>query len=305
LCPGLLILGCDFFAPVGSEIPNHPPIAYPVIGDASEWPLHQVREVPVRRPVLLDSIHSQDDEGSLVDFSWSFRSVPAGSVLTDRDLVSQTEDFLDSGTLRSVATFTPDIVGNFVVELIVVDDDGAQSEPGSAVAIATARDLELTLSWETPGVDLDLHLVRPGGTYWGTDGAESDCFSLAPNPDWGSPASSGDNPRLAGDADGSDPLVSPYLERISLELPAPGVYHVYVHDYDHHLGSGVDPVLNIPEVSMFASSEGEPRSVLRAPVPIGAGDVWSVGEIHWPEVVLVPDGTVWKHDELGGPPYHD
>ena len=67
----------------------------------------------------------------------------------------------------------------------------------------------ITLIWETAGADLDIHLLRPSGTYDPTmqDGNNlGDCNYANKTPDWGTEGDDNDNPRLlADDINGTGP----------------------------------------------------------------------------------------------------
>ena len=83
-----------------------------------------------------------------------------------------------------------------------------------------APDLRIILMWDT-GADLDLHLVRPGGSY---EAPNDDCFWWSPNPDWGVPGDPNDDPELnIEDRDGYGP------ECIVLPRAAAGEYSLYIH----------------------------------------------------------------------------
>jgi hypothetical protein len=77
---------------------------------------------PARAGVLasLDGSGSFDDntESSSLTYAWNFSSVPAGSSLTALNNAN-----------TATASFTPDAVGDYVVQLVVTDDEGLSSEP--------------------------------------------------------------------------------------------------------------------------------------------------------------------------------
>lgn len=66
--------------------------------------------------VLLDGSASTDGDGDLLSWEWEFSDKPAGSsaAITDADIGEPT------------ASFTPDLAGDYLVELTVTDDEGYQ-----------------------------------------------------------------------------------------------------------------------------------------------------------------------------------
>ncbi len=95
--------------------PNQPPIA-------NAGP---DQTVTVGTLVTLDGSRSSDPDGDRITFQWRFVSRPDGSTaeLTDAD--------------KAQAKFTPDVVGEYIIELIVTDPDGAT---GSDQVKVTARE---------------------------------------------------------------------------------------------------------------------------------------------------------------------
>jgi hypothetical protein len=94
--------------------PNQPPIA-------NAGP---DQTVTVGTLVTLDGRRSSDPDGDPITFQWRFVSIPEGSAatLTDAD--------------KAQATFTPDVAGEYIIELIVTDPEGAM---GSDTVKVTAR----------------------------------------------------------------------------------------------------------------------------------------------------------------------
>jgi len=237
----------------------------------------------------LDGTLSHDPDGrpeTEITFGWTFDAVPEGSLLTDADIVEADE--------WGYASFVPDELGEYRVQLIVTDRKDAVSRPDIAVVLATPP-VELTaeLSWETARVDLDLHLVHPDGAYFD---AERDCFSWNPNPNWGDAASSVDDPRLDGDADGEG--AGPYREQIELPLPSVGQYEVLVHYYlDHGAALGQDDLPAQPTVTLRAGDEVL-YADLPAPQGLLQGDVWRVGLFDWPAGGFAVVNQVVAHADL-------
>lgn len=206
------------------------------------------RPIPPRAVVTL-SAHSPgtpqactsdpEDGRILLTYQWTLESFPAGA--PPPALAG------DQGpTLRLAAVAT----GDYGVRLTVRDAQGNRSETTATFRVEVRNDLVVQLSWSgdggNGGTDLDLHLVRPGGTPYGarlTDaGVVSDDVSgvtvsgalvdAGVSLDWGLPGSA-DDPRLNVDDSGDGPLV----ENVSLDGPANGCavgpcrYGVFVHAF--------------------------------------------------------------------------
>ncbi len=78
-----------------------------------------VGEGKVGETIHLDASTSSDPDGDTLSYGWTFKSVPQGSAakLSDEKAVKP--------------AFTPDLAGDYVVELIVKDSHGAASDPVS------------------------------------------------------------------------------------------------------------------------------------------------------------------------------
>ncbi|MBU1068994.1 hypothetical protein KJ975_05420 [Myxococcota bacterium] len=192
---------------------------------------------------------------------------------------------------------TTSIPGDYLFQLDVTDAGGVPVCPPSQVSVqvrSSAR-LVVELVWTTPsdedetdeflgaGTDVDLHLIRAGGTWDDTSGG-SDCSFRAPHPDWGSPTETDDNPSLdRDDSDGGGP------ETITVLSPAitfgPGMeyydspYQVGVYFFDDwtfgevyaslrvYLEGDPDPVAVWPSVLDDGGSHPDGRLFREAPAP--------------------------------------
>ena len=135
--------------------------------------------------VNLDGSGSYDDntETPVLQYAWSLVSVPDGSAVTALD-----------GAKSITASFTPDLSGNYVVQLIVTDQDGLSSSP-SLVTIGenlppTADAGPDQLTWVGMSVFLNGSASDPNG-----DSVTSSWrVTVAPsgsNPQFGSPTLAG------------------------------------------------------------------------------------------------------------------
>ena len=289
-------------------VPNRPPFAIASVGLVADGTPRLLGYVPIDQAVTLDGTLSDDTNatGEVAEFVWTFESLPEGSTLLNEQIVARADDPETEALENGVATFTPDVEGTYRINLVVIDDDEASSEPAIVVVEATPPgDLEITLNWEQGGADLDLHLVRPGGDYFGVTTADSDCFSWRPNPNWGDPAAGEDNPTLARDADTGSDEEAPFTELITLARPEEGVYLVYVHYYSDHLAATSNASApTAASISVRAAGAAVENAILASPQSLNEGDVWVVGEVHWPEMAFGPIGQMTSHSGLNGPAYN-
>ena len=177
--------------------------------------------------VHLDSSGSSDPEGGSLDYEWDVIYQPDGSQ----------NDVSDSSAQNP--TFEVDIVGNFMIELTVYNDFGIPNCEPAVLDILAApdEDVHIQLVWHTPnvdaayggpipdagvGTDLDLHYVRPGGS-WGD--AFDSVYWTFDQQDW---TGDGQNNVFLDIDDyyGADP------ENINHADPETGAHPVGVHYYD-------------------------------------------------------------------------
>ena len=157
---------------------------------------------------------SYDTAGAAItSYDWTLISRPSGSTAS-----------MPSGTASS-RRFTPDLIGEYVGQLIVTNEYGVRSEPCEATLTATiSQDLWVEMFWSASQDDMDLHLVRPGGR---VGSSPDDCYYANTNPDWGTRGVTTDNPSLdLDDIPGTGP------ENINIGTPGEtGAYEVWVVDY--------------------------------------------------------------------------
>lgn len=169
---------------------------------------------------------SFDEDGEpITQYTWTLYSSPAGSVQT-----------MPAGAANRIG-FTPDMVGEYVGELIVENSIGEVSEPCYTTLEAYAGgDLWIEMFWTHSGDDMDLHLLKPGGSLT-TNG---DCYygnCTYGGLDWGTVGDPTDNPVLD-----IDDIAGVGPENINIDSPYDGTYSVYVHDYPGSVYNGRNDV---------------------------------------------------------------
>ena len=193
---------------------------------------------------MADTLDDSDGDG-IVDFDerYRFHTDPAAAD-SDHDQVPDQLD-LSETLFNSAGAFEwrdPDIDGDGLRKELDPDNDAIQNDGmidgceddnrdgrfapglGETFNFQPSDDLAIhaVLTWPALGADLDLHLLRPGGTLWTKD----DCFFLNKTPDWGQPGTACDDPRM-----GDDCRSGCTIEVVRLPRPEPGVYIVLVHYY--------------------------------------------------------------------------
>ncbi len=217
--------------------------------------LSATRDVPPRAEVVLSALSSPsesfcttDPEDGRLGLTWAWRliSTPSGS----------TAPVLNNANTPR-ATLRPSATGLYTAELAVTDSQNNVGLTTVTFEVAVKNDLVVQLDWTgSNGVDVDLHLVRPGASPFssfaqpdgGLNSGDMNGYSATSRPDggaydWGF---SGvfDDPRLNFDDTGGGAL----LENISLNGPegdglcasGPCTYGVYVHGFrDARTDAGV------------------------------------------------------------------
>lgn len=208
---------------------------------------------------------SYDPDGEVVEWRWRVLQRPAGSGMS----IVASEAFEDARR----ATFRPDLPGAYTIELVVVDDDGLESDPVEySFSVTSSSGLLLELTWDRDYTDVDLHLVMEsaGGTFFEEP---YDCYFQNRNPDWGVPGYAADDPLLPEDIDGG---FGP--EIIGLREPAPGTYRVWSHYYcDDGFGGTNATVKLYYDGALLAETSASLLST---------GKLWDVASL-----VVASDGT--------------
>lgn len=84
------------------------------------------RDAGVGTSVSMDGTGSFDPDGGALSFVWTFQSVPAGSSLTNADIV---------GATTATPSFTPDVPGAFVLALDVSDGELNDGDTATVTAV--------------------------------------------------------------------------------------------------------------------------------------------------------------------------
>jgi len=153
------------------------------------------------------------DDGTIVRWRWRLIRQPAGAA---------------SGPPRpgsaQTTRFTPQIAGDYSLELTVTDDDGMSDSCVANVAAIASEGLRIEMFWDTNNSDMDTHLLHPDGMRWFTspwDCYFSNCVGGGPN--WYSPGTD-DNASLDIDnTSGFGP------ENINIPVPHDGTYRIGIH----------------------------------------------------------------------------
>jgi hypothetical protein len=171
-----------------------------------------------------DASQSYDPGGRPITAQWQLVSVPSGSSVT-----------LPSNSGARVGPIAPEVVGNYVAQVIVTNDLGVSSEPCVATAVAEAdADLWVEMTWQYDE-DIDLHLIRNNAAFNSTAG---DCYyaNCRNRLSWDAPGSADDPILDRDDRTGTGP------ENINLTSPASNTYRVVIYDFPDSRHSGSNNV---------------------------------------------------------------
>ncbi|MDP3274298.1 MAG: hypothetical protein Q8Q09_03830 [Deltaproteobacteria bacterium] len=178
------------------------------------------------------------------------------------------------------STTVPVFCGANVVRLVCRNDRGTRVLVRRLQGTeCSGRDLRVTLSWDEPGKDLELHLLRaPRALNSTTDDCTWFTCMSPTGLEWGSPGDTADNPRK--DIDNTSSFGP---ENIFLDRAAPGTYHVVVE----HWSLAGDP--SAADVDIIVRE----RTVARLHRDnFVRQTVWYVGTITFPEGRFVAANTL-------------
>jgi hypothetical protein len=257
----MLMIGCrndkEYPQPLTGEllIVNNDPTEYGINQDkkivlkcgtdVDKAPTAKLKCEPEKVSVLqwatMDGGESVDSDGvSKTDlrYLWDFKTTPGGISLDIVDDSNRAGNPLNNDPSNRISrtAFQAKMKGIYVVRLIVINNKGVSSIPAECTVEAISDDdLAVKLLWDNKNADIDIHLVRPDGTY---GDPVSDCYfwNCSPQysgarPDWGIEGDGKDDPYL--DLDNTTGMGP---ETLYVNKPANGTYKVVVHAYDTSKG---------------------------------------------------------------------
>jgi hypothetical protein len=228
-----------------------------------------------------DSMAGRPDR-TVVEYRWSLVSRPDNSTVELTTPGATTTRLVFNSSF--VDRLGVDVVGTYVLGLVVVDNTGVESAPARfTLSVTPDQDLLIQLTWLDNASDVDLHLVRQGEDNRFSD---DDCYYANCRTDVGGTSvrwftNPNANPRLdVDDVDGNGP------ENISIPDLADGEYTVGVHLYSRHDFSGTVT----SRVQIFL---GPDNPVLDETLPLPECNVW------WDVASVLVVGGVARVDRLG------
>lgn len=247
---------------IHSNDPDEPTVEVVLLGNGGgaglEFPVAVIDCPATTAPpsnVSLDGSGSYDPAGNEpLTYAWFLNSKPQGSA------AALTNAITDSTALNT------DIAGDYEVQLQVFNSIGLPSAPERCFIDAVpADDIHVELTWDTTGVDLDLHMLQ--STTDELFDTPNDCNWCNKNPTWADPGNPDDDPRLDLDDLSDGP------ENINIRTPASGAYPVLVHYYDPVGGPATTAT-----VTVYANGV----DVWSGSIIMTRNEVWEVGQVNWP-----------------------
>ncbi|MDP6935473.1 MAG: PKD domain-containing protein, partial [Myxococcota bacterium] len=118
------------------------------------------QELETADVVELDGSASFDPDGDPIKYHWSFDHLPEVSTLPDME-----NAFPGNHTATATTWFSPDAVGTYVVQLVVEDDAGLESDPDFLIVTVNAS--------EAPVADAGTDQEGTTGELFSLDGSNS------------------------------------------------------------------------------------------------------------------------------------
>lgn len=218
--------------------------------------------------VSFDGSGSTDPSGEALEYHWTLLQQPIDSA-----------SVLQADITDTSVDLTLDTPGDYQIGLIVENETGVPSAQAECfLEVEPASDIYVTLSWDDPQADFDLHMMtQEDGFFQFT----SDCCWCNSTLDLGT--SEEESPVLLADSeDGS------VAEIIDLITAPNGEYYVRVHYFSDN-GTGTADAM----VRIYV----EGRLVGQYTQWMIHNEVWDVGFIRWPEKVLAEELNIpYQHE---------
>lgn len=242
-----------------------------------------------------DSVDSDGTSKEELKYLWTTKTTPGGITTDIVDDLNRAGPPINNNPTNEIAraAFQAKMKGIYVIRLIVINNKGISSIPAECTVEAISDDdLAVKLLWDNKNADMDIHLVRPDGTY---GDPVSDCYfwNCSPQysgarPDWGVEGEEKDDPYL--DLDNTTGMGP---ETLYVNKPANGTYKVVVHAYDTSKG---------PTTAVVKAYVHSVESAVREQLMTTTDTCWDVYTID----VSDGDGTkknLVVHEVTGSTPY--
>ena len=210
-------------------------------------------------PLDLNMVRLSNDAGSR--FLLPAPPTP-GTTLTPGQQLNFNVDYSDNGVVQTY---------NGTLEIQSNDPSSPTTVPLSAATApppAAMTDISITLTWSSTAADIDVHLVRPGGTFFDSP---TDCCYCNTNPDWGVMGQTNDNPFLD-----RDDLTGPGPENINLGAAEDGEYEVVLHYFSTSGAGDVTATVEVRVRGTLIASRTE---------TLAPATRWLAGRVNWSTAV--------------------
>lgn len=174
---------------------------------------------PAGSPVVL-AMSAVTQGTTIVSYDWTITSAPPGGVGTPNQ-------WAPDPPRAQTETFTPILVGLYIIHVTVVDSAGGTFSCDTQVT-AEGHGLRVQLSWNGSGdVDLHLHNGAGGPSPWFS--SPDDCYYANRTPTWNAarPTSTGENPELDIDNTFANGPENTRVDTVVVGQP----YTIGVHNY--------------------------------------------------------------------------
>lgn len=263
---------------VSSNDPDEAPLLIPLFGVGESTPLGKGPQavcgsdysIGTLTQMTFDGSASYDTDGLPLTFQWQLTPPPGSAAL-----------MTPISGASAVVSVNGDLAGDYVGTLTVRNTNNQTDTCSQTITAVPNENFRVELFWAYSGDDMDLHLLRPGGTPR-TDGDcyYANCQGTWSALDWGVNGYADDDPTLdLDDIPGTGP------ENINIADPATGAYAgdyiVFVHDYPGSVyQSSNDVTVNVYLNGNLAQTFTFQLS--------GEDDDYYVARINWPSGAITP-----------------